>query len=116
MTADAVREQAEIFAETAKNRVTGSISPENLLSCNADILGNILSAFIDVDTRQYTDIVRIVTFYASTSTDTDKNEILDRLTGNDGILSAFAYFLQNENTAAVWVDYLEKLADRADLH
>ncbi len=110
MTAEAAHELGAIFAETAKNYAAGGVSPVNLLSCKADILGNILSAFMDVDIRQYSDIVRIVTFYASTSTDPYKAAILDRLTGDNGLLSAFAYFLRNTDTAAVWVDYLSTIS------
>lgn len=102
---------AATLIEHAKQHYFGNITPVNQLSCQVNMLAGIVGVLEGTAHGQFSLFARIVAHYAATSTDTDKDQVIARLTSPGGLCALLECVEANSDTIGIWAHLLAVLQD-----
>ncbi len=100
---------ATTLIEHAKQHYFGNIPPVNQLSCQVDMLADIVGVLQETTHGQFSLFTRIVAHYAATSTDTDKDQVIAQLTNRGGLCALLECVEADSGTIGIWAHLLKVL-------
>lgn len=100
---------AATLIEHAKQHYFGNISPVNQLSCQVNMLADIINVLQETTHGQFSLLTRIIAHYAATSAEADKNQVIARLTNQGGLCALLECVEANSDTIEIWSNLLKLL-------
>lgn len=84
------------------------------LEIKSRVISEMFNFFSGANVAMLTAISRVMTHYATTSTDADKAEVLNQITRNGGVMEILGLMVQNWETLEAWGETLGAIADEIE--
>lgn len=105
----ALKQVARAFEETRKDYYFGNITEIDAFSQMCDMFGCIIEQLQKTPNGLITPLVRVITHYAATSTDTDKAAVIEVITQKNGVCDLLERVEAGGDIIDVWADFFDNL-------
>lgn len=106
-----INELANAFSKSEKGFYFGNVTNVDRLSQMVDMFGAVIDKLQNTENGLILPLMRIVTHYAATSTDPDKQAVISKITQSNGVCALLERVEANSDIIGVWADFFETLSD-----